>query len=127
MRAELLHFLLDLVVSRSQDTHTHNQTLSPPALSPLLLYASSPSRPANLIYLLFTLNQLLLSRRILCTRYLFQLLVPRYGAQLGEGAAERKDIVYSKVICLAITDTHKYGAYHHNPVCPHARDTSLLR
>ena len=90
-------------ISSSAEASTTHQTPSPPALSPLLPYASSSSRPANFIYPLFTLNLLLSSRHILCTRYLFQLLIPRYGAQLGEGAAECKVILHSEEVERLLT------------------------
>ena len=81
VRAELLHFLLvsssAAAAARQLTRHTH----SPPALSPLLLYASS-SRSTNLIYLLFTSNLLLRSRRILCTGTCFSCSFPAMALNL---------------------------------------------
>lgn len=82
LRAELLHFLLHLVVSSSSSQDNSPDIHSPPALSPqLLLYASS-SRPANFIYLLFPLNLLLRSRRILCTGTCFSCSFPAMALNL---------------------------------------------
>jgi len=50
-----------------------------------------------------------------------------HGAQLGETAAVCRYQVYFSRKLRTYADTHKYGAYHHNPVCPHARAASLMR